>query len=64
MLGWGGFPTKLERLGRVLPLLGRRAAEVREVDLPSDNQVIVRLRAPLPDDGSRPRDGGGDVRRS
>jgi cell division protein FtsQ len=49
VLGWSGFPTKLERLGRVLPLWASRAAEVREVNCLSDDQVIVRLRAPLPD---------------
>jgi cell division protein FtsQ len=48
VLGWGGLARKLDRLGRVLPLWAGRAAEVREMSCIFDDQVIVRLRAPLP----------------
>jgi cell division protein FtsQ len=48
VLGWGGLARKLDRLGRVLPLWAERAAEVREMSCIFDDQVIVRLRAPLP----------------
>jgi len=48
VLGWGGVAGKLERLGRVLPLWTERAADVREMSCIFDDQVIVRLRAPLP----------------
>ena len=48
VLGWGGLPAKLERLARVLPLWAGRAADVREVSCIFDDEVIVRLREPLP----------------
>jgi cell division protein FtsQ len=48
VLGWGGLTRKLDRLGRVLPLWAERATEVREMSCIFDDQVIVRLRAPLP----------------
>jgi len=59
VLGWGGLPQKLDRLGRVLPLWAGRAADVREVSCIFDDQVIVRMRAPLapetpPDRGKTP----------
>jgi cell division protein FtsQ len=49
VLGWGALPQKLDRLARVLPLWAGRAAEVREVTCSFDDQVIVRLREPLPE---------------
>lgn len=49
VLGWGGLPQKLDRLARVLPLWAGRAADVREVTCIFDDQVIVRLREPLPE---------------
>ena len=48
VLGWGDLSHKLDRLGRVLPLWAERAAEVREMSCIFEDQVIVRLRAPLP----------------
>jgi len=48
VLGWDGLPRKLERLGRVLPLWAERADDVREMSCLFEDQVIVRLRAPLP----------------
>jgi cell division protein FtsQ len=48
VLGWGGLTRKLDRLGRVLPLWAERADDVREMSCIFDDQVIVRLRAPLP----------------
>jgi hypothetical protein len=48
VLGWSGFPRKLERVGQVLPLWAGRATEVREVSCLLEDEVIVRLRAPLP----------------
>jgi len=49
VFGWGDLPRKLDRLARVLPLWVERAGEVREVSCIFDDQVIVRLRAPLPE---------------
>ena len=49
VLGWGALPQKLDRLARVLPLWAGRAADVREVSCIFDDQVIVRLREPLPE---------------
>lgn len=49
VLGWGGLPRKLERLARVLPLWAGRAADVREVSCIFEDEVIVRLREPLPE---------------
>ena len=58
VLGWGGLPEKLDRLGRVLPLWAGRASDVREVSCIFEDQVIVRMRAPLapepPDRGKPP----------
>jgi cell division protein FtsQ len=48
VLGWDGLTRKLDRLGRVLPLWAERADDVREMSCLFDDQVIVRLRAPLP----------------
>jgi cell division protein FtsQ len=48
VLGWDGLPRKLDRLGRVLPLWAERADDVREMSCLFEDQVIVRLRAPLP----------------
>ena len=48
VLGWDGLPRKLDRLGRVLPLWAERADDVREMSCLYEDQVIVRLRAPLP----------------
>ncbi len=47
VLGWGGLPRKLDQLGRVLPLWAGRASDVREVSCIFEDQVIVRMRAPL-----------------
>ena len=47
VLGWGGLPRKLDQLGRVLPLWMGRASDVREVSCVFEDQVIVRMRAPL-----------------
>jgi POTRA domain, FtsQ-type len=49
VLGWGALPKKLDRLARVLPLWAGRAADVRELSCTFDDQVIVRLREPLPE---------------
>jgi cell division protein FtsQ len=48
LLGWSGLPQKLERLARVLPLWAGRAGDVRSMSCIYDDQVIVRLREPLP----------------
>lgn len=48
VLGWNGLGTKLDRVGRVLPLWAARAGEVRELSCIFDGQVIVRLRDPMP----------------
>lgn len=48
VLGWSGFPRKLDQVGKVLPLWAGRAGEVRELSCLFENQVIVRLRAPIP----------------
>ena len=50
---------KLDRLGRVLPLWAERAAEVREMSCIFEDQVIVRLRAPLPGPAPAKSRGGG-----
>jgi len=47
VLGWGGLQRKLDQLGRVLPLWTGRASDVREVNCVFEDQVIVRMRAPL-----------------
>jgi cell division protein FtsQ len=60
-LGWGGLPRKLDRLGRVLPLWAGRAADVREVSCIFDDQVIVRMRAPMAPE--TPQRGGAPDRR-
>jgi hypothetical protein len=52
VLGWSGFPRKLEQVGRVLPLWAGRATEVSEVSCLLEDEVIVRLRAPLPGAGT------------
>jgi cell division protein FtsQ len=48
VLGWGDLPRKLDRLARVLPLWAGRASDVREISCIFDDDVIVRLREPLP----------------
>lgn len=55
VLGWSGFPRKLDQVGKVLPLWAGRASEVREMSCLLEDQVIVRLRAPLP--GAEPVSG-------
>src|SRR6185369_15275853 len=55
--GWGRFPEKLARLGEVLGGYAGRESQLREIDLTSDSQVVVRLR-------QSGRSGGGGGRRA